>query len=232
MCDFSLKQPARNRISPWGYQLTKMACSTESLQPDATEVLSLKPVGFVWHKTYMFRSWFRPKTKKNLFEGCQVFTHDSAFFAGSAKAFGNRSHLMLITCTWRLDPRPAAHGDNSSHWQKKRWLKKTSICLSVLLGYLECTLSIYTYYLYVHAIYIYSEMVEFWFWNMSGHSSWNLSTTSGKAHRNRHRNLHHKHYEHWKRALAACTDTHGGCKSSWCGKQCSMAAMEQEVKGV
>ena len=165
------------------------------------------------------------------------------FFAGSAKAFGNRSHLMLITCTWRLDPHPAAHGDNSSHWQKKRSLKETSICLSVLLGYLKRTLSIYiyTYYLYVHGIYIYiiyiyiylySEMVEFWFWNMSGHSSWNLSTTSGKAHRNRHRHLHHKHYEHWKRALAACTDTPGGCKSSWCGKQCSTAAMEHEVKGV
>lgn len=75
-------------------------------------------------------------------------------------------------------------------------------------------------------------MVEFWFWNMSGHSSWNLSTTSGKTHRNRHRHLHHKHYEHWKRALAACTDTPGGCKSSWCGKQCSTVAMEQEVKGV
>ena len=41
----------------------------------------------------------------------------------------------------------------------KTWSKKTSICLSVLLGYLEC-MCIYIYYVYVHAIDV--EMVVRW----------------------------------------------------------------------
>ena len=81
------------------------------------------------------------------------------------KAFGNRSHLMLITCTWRLDPRPAAHGDNKSHWNKNMVEKKKNNLSKCIVGILRMYVYIYIIYIYIYYVYVHAidvEMVVRW----------------------------------------------------------------------